>query len=84
MTTAALACPTCGAFNDAATGFRTDGLPAAGDVSVCAYCTAVSVFTGSGLAVRVPTQAELEEILAEPDTADAVLAVRSTIDEAAS
>jgi hypothetical protein len=57
-----LTCPHCGHTLDAATytgpGNKT---PRAGDASVCYYCATVTVFTGTGLERRLPTDAERAE-----------------------
>lgn len=71
-------CWSCGSGNDAAVGIgETDpGEPSEGAVSVCAYCGAVSVFTGSGLDLRKPAAWELADMLQDPTIRAAVNAVR--------
>jgi hypothetical protein len=54
-------CPSCGATLDAATG---EGAPSPGAISVCADCGAVTIFSAD-LTHRLPTDAELIEILAD-------------------
>lgn len=42
-------------------------VPSAGAVSVCLYCGAAAIFTGKGLEIREPTEAERADIDANPD-----------------
>lgn len=66
-------CPQCGHVNDAATHLNAEPMtPAAGDVSICLYCSAVCVFTGEGYAVRLPTAAELAEFMSTQQIIDAL------------
>jgi hypothetical protein len=60
---AASACPRCGTPVDAATGVfdARDGSPGPGDVTVCLYCAAVSVFDAD-LRLRPPTAEERREM----------------------
>lgn len=58
-------CPTCQTVNDGLTGGTTRANPSEGDVSVCAYCGEILIFTGSaerGYGLREPTADELQEI----------------------
>lgn len=64
-------CPYCLAGNDASTG---DGQPEAGSVSICAYCSLVSVFI-EDLSLRKLTEAENIEVLADPGMKEARLIV---------
>lgn len=61
-----LGCWACGHVNDAASSLDTTEPPDDGSVSICFYCSALSVFTGQGLVVRQPTPGELDEFLADP------------------
>lgn len=70
-------CPFCGTRIDAATGLTGDKVPDEGAVSICAYCTGVSVFTGDGLATRRPTREELVHIMADPVVRDAIAVLSS-------
>jgi hypothetical protein len=70
-------CPRCGEPNDAHTwadGPATE--PRADDVTVCFYCGAVGLFTGTG-AVRLPSDSEAAELDRNPN----VIAVRAAIIE---
>lgn len=57
-------CPLCTTVLDGATGISLDGperpQPKAGDVTVCAYCSAVLAFTVDGL--RQATAADLTQV----------------------
>ena len=73
-------CPCCGSTNDQVMGVGEGHDPAGpvinpGDRSVCAYCGAMSVFTGNGLEVRSPTRDEMAESLADPTVREAIRAV---------
>jgi DNA-directed RNA polymerase subunit RPC12/RpoP len=64
-------CLNCGKEMDAASDSPLETEPRApqeGDVSLCAYCSHVMVFTAART-VRSATQAEMDEITANPDTA---------------
>lgn len=60
-------CPYCGARHDAAMFARgeQDAPPVAGDVSVCAMCAGIGIFTGVGNEVRLPTSEERARLLAD-------------------
>jgi hypothetical protein len=62
------ACPACGRPNDAATSVYVpeESAPEAGDYSICWGCGALAIFTGRGLELRNPTDAEAAEGLANP------------------
>ncbi len=73
-------CPYCGAGNDMSTETLRDRKPPKpGDVSVCAYCAGLAVFTEAGL--RLPTAAELEEFNRDPAVQRAVGVVHKLIEE---
>jgi hypothetical protein len=58
-------CPFCAHELDAVTpgpGEDADAAPSPGDFSVCIQCSAVLVFDGDPLALRAPTDAELQEV----------------------
>jgi hypothetical protein len=62
------ACWDCGIELTGADGVGgTDHPPAPGDVSLCIYCEALSIFTGKGLEMRKPTEEESREAEADPD-----------------
>lgn len=75
MTVGSEMCPACGALNDAATNIVGDADPTNGDVSICFTCGEIAVFTGIGLDVRRPTDAERREMLA----IDEVTRLRSAV-----
>jgi hypothetical protein len=56
-------CPACGALCNAASvaDRRGEAHPKEGDVSVCLYCQAVSIFRAD-LSLREPTEKEWDEI----------------------
>jgi hypothetical protein len=55
------ACPHCGRVNDSSSPTDSQSEPKAGDVSICAYCSFVGIFT-EDLLVRLPTEEEQVEI----------------------
>jgi hypothetical protein len=68
-------CPACQRVLDGATGVSVDPAepqprPATGDITVCAYCHSVLVYTTDGF--RVAGDADLERL--EPDLRELVLA----------
>jgi hypothetical protein len=54
-------CPSCSEKLDAATGHDGQGIPEAGDISVCFYCGTVLQF-GENLTVHVASNATLQEL----------------------
>lgn len=59
-------CPSCGQSIDYVKGVDTeDATPGVGDVSVCASCGELAVYTGVGLEVTMPTEAERAVLLQE-------------------
>jgi hypothetical protein len=68
-------CLNCGKVLDAATCTDRESAPTPGSLSVCAYCSAVSMFD-ENLKLRPLTEAEVEEIFADPELA--ALLYRST------
>ena len=64
----ATVCPECDAKLDAAAGYNDDARPEPGDVTVCAWCTAILCFN-QDLTLRATSIAERSEMR------DAVLAV---------
>jgi hypothetical protein len=65
-------CPHCGNESDDYTVVRGAQAPSAGDVSVCLYCSCVSVFTGEGLVKRKPTAEELPVFMADSAVQEAL------------
>jgi hypothetical protein len=66
-------CPHCRTVADDYTPFDTaDPVPTEGAVSLCVYCLGLSIFTGEGLDKRKPTEAELIEIMADPQVIKAI------------
>lgn len=67
MRTTPSACPFCQRTNDAAMAVETGTFPGDGDLSVCAYCAGVAVFTVGpfGQNVRKPKQTEQAAIDAD-------------------
>ena len=62
------ACPTCKTKLDAATNITEDTAPAAGDITVCAYCTSLLEFKDDGTleAIQIETlQPDMQEIINE-------------------
>ena len=59
--TTACLCPGCGRKLDAATEMGERGAPSAGDVSVCAYCGMLLVFTDA-VTVREMRPAEFDTL----------------------
>ena len=67
-------CPNCYYPLEVATNLDTEEKPRPGDVTICTSCAAVLIFAKklifnelfTGLTVREPDQAELEEILKNP------------------
>ena len=59
-------CPHCGACTNANSQLAGDaGKPQPGDLSICLYCSLPAVF-GDGLALRLPTHEEYEDLAADP------------------
>lgn len=76
-------CPYCGARHDAAmftTGDK-DAPPVAGDVSICAMCAGIGIFTGVGNEVREPSPAELARLLESLEVTNVAGALRLWIEE---
>jgi hypothetical protein len=72
------ACPTCGTkVNDATVVFHgaSKASPAPGDVTVCIYCAAVSIFDDE-LCLRRPTPDEQREIARDPRVQKTVAEIR--------
>jgi hypothetical protein len=55
-------CPRCGEVLDAATSLEGDSVPTVGDVSVCAYCSALLMFIDPLPTQRLLSDAELREL----------------------
>lgn len=53
--TAPISCPHCGAENDTVAGFGGTEKPSAGDISICAKCTNVGIFTEFGVVRQLTT-----------------------------
>jgi hypothetical protein len=70
-------CLKCGHAVDAADSLATPDAPppSEGDICVCIKCAEPMIFNAD-LSFRWPTPEERAEILAEPDTADTIKAVR--------
>jgi hypothetical protein len=74
-------CPACGAILDGATSVDLDGaMPRPGDVSICAYCASLLVYSDE-LHPRFPTDAELVDITADPGVRRAQAAALAFIAE---
>lgn len=58
-------CPHCEARNDGFTGSDRRDVPAPGNLSVCAYCRQIGIFTEDG--IRKPSPLESVEINADPN-----------------
>lgn len=63
-------CLGCGMLIDAHTQVAV--CPEPGDVSICLYCSQVAIYTQSGL--RWPTDAEHDQIMADPKMQKAIWA----------
>jgi hypothetical protein len=77
--TGAMVCPGCGTRLDAHLSTQPGcAAPAPDDATVCAYCSTVAIYTTTGgqLALRRPTDAELDELLADPEITRAIHAVK--------
>jgi hypothetical protein len=59
-------CPKCGGKIDAAAAVSGDRPPREGDLSVCAYCTTLSLYCAD-LTLRLPTPAEHQRLALNPD-----------------
>jgi hypothetical protein len=64
-------CPQCNARIDDETGITGANAPYDGAISICMYCSGISVFTNSpytvgGLALRPATTDELDQCLRDP------------------
>lgn len=71
-------CPHCGAENDAFTPVTDpDSYPEEGDVSLCFSCAELAIFTGHGLEVRLPSDAELAELNADKRITTAQTTIRA-------
>jgi len=79
--TSALACHDCGARCDDLSNIDPAGLdlPDDGDVSVCAYCACIAIYTGNGLDRRPPTPTELQRLENDPNVRHVVKVLRSPI-----
>lgn len=81
-------CPHCGRTNELHSSPDPDGLPAAGDASICWGCRGVGVFDDgpSGLVVRTPTPQEQASFDTDPHLSAVIAAmnqsysVRSALD----
>ena len=64
------ACLNCGKEVDAASESPLEEQPRGpqkGDVTVCLYCSHLMIFTGDAATVRDPTDAEMDDIMSDPD-----------------
>ena len=76
-------CERCGAELDAATDpIDETAAPAAGDASVCLYCGNLAVFTGNGLELRRPTEAERAGLYLDPAVAKIYRGLLAVSDDA--
>jgi hypothetical protein len=67
-------CPHCGMLVDGATPVDdTHGHPQPEDISICLYCSGLSVYTQNGL--RLPTDEEWKSAMAKSDVQRAVAAL---------
>lgn len=78
--TAALTCPGCGTRLDShqATQPGRGGPTPEDSATVCAYCSTIAIYTlvAGQLALRRPTDAELDELLTNPRVAAAIQAIK--------
>ena len=72
-------CPLCGYLIDSITEAYGDGIPEAGDISICFGCAGVLICTGNGPGVRAATEAERAEAMANDDVRRAVGGVLSML-----
>lgn len=70
-------CPHCGKPVNRSTMHNGDGLPIAGDVSICAWCSFASIF-GDDMTLRMPTPEEKQEIA---DSKECQAAINAVLDE---
>lgn len=70
-------CPWCGRENEVHTAGNTEGSPDEGDISLCWKCREPSVFLADG-SLRKPTDEERAKILADPDVAGMMHAMRES------
>lgn len=73
-------CPQCSSVCDADTGLETTKTPSPGDVSICLYCSGISIFVDNGAyspTLRRATDDELEELLRDPLIRNAAYAIGS-------
>ncbi len=70
-------CPHCGALVDAAGDLEgaEPGAPEPGSISICLYCARPAIFDND-LRLRMPTLAQIDEILSDPDVRRAIKAVK--------
>lgn len=80
-----LHCRTCGSKVDDFTPVGDDdAVPEAGNVSVCLYCGTLSIYTGEGLNLRMPTPEEMAEMAEDEDlqrTVKQVMAASGVLQE---
>lgn len=68
-----ITCPLCGATLDATrpveglSGAEMTGPPESGGPSLCFRCEGIAIFTGVGMELRGPTEAELITLTLHPD-----------------
>lgn len=75
-TGASLVCYRCGyTFEGHEPTAGTHGAPVEGDVCICQACGAVALFTGIGMLTRMPTLAEVDEILEDVDVVTRIAAI---------
>lgn len=53
-------------------------VPQAGNISICCYCGAINVFTDN-LRLRAPSEAELQNLQADPDTWQQILTYQAIL-----
>ncbi|NUX58714.1 hypothetical protein [Paraburkholderia youngii] len=68
-------CRKCGKLLDGNTSMEKGTRPRHGDVSLCIYCGALSIFDMNKQRLRPPTQWEQAELSKNPDVARALAAI---------
>lgn len=60
------ACPFCDRDNNASAGMNTDAPPKPGDASICLGCGNVGIIASHDGKVRLPTEAEADQLACSP------------------
>lgn len=73
---ASTACYRCARTFEGHTGVAgTHGEPVEGDLAICQECGAIAIFTGIGMLTRIPTPAEVNEILTDVDVLERIAGI---------